>query len=75
MFLAHLSQWFMLSYYDRWIFVVRRPSCVVRRASSLIASKDISSFTTKWIWTIIGKNDPYMSLFNNCSNGFGLLYI
>ena len=55
--------------------IVGCSSCVVRRASSLIASKDISSFTTKWIWTKLGKNDSYMSLFNNCSNGFGLLYI
>ena len=28
-----------------------------------------------WISTKLGNNDPYMSLFNNCSNGYGLMHI
>ena len=28
-----------------------------------------------WIFTKLGRNDPYMSLFNICSNGYGLLHI
>ena len=50
-FLAHLSLWFMVSYCDRWMYVVRRQSCDVRRPSSTIASNDISSYTTGWILT------------------------
>ena len=49
-FLAHLSHWLMVSYYDRWMPVVRRgssvvgrPSWVVRRVSSSVASKNIPS--------------------------------
>ena len=43
-------------------------------ASSTIALKDIS-LTTGWILTKLGRNEPYMALFKNCSNGFGLLHI
>ena len=45
-----------------------------RRASSTIALKDIS-LTTGWILTKLGRNEPYMALFKNCSNGSGLLHI
>ena len=41
-FWAHLSPWLMVSYCDRWM-------SFVRRASSTIASKNISSETTDWI--------------------------
>ena len=71
-FLVHLNLWLMVSYCDRWIPGVssRRPV-----SWSTIASKDISSLTTGWIWTKLGRNDPYMALFNNCSNGSGPLHI
>ena len=36
---------------------------------------DISSLTTGWILTKLGRNDPNMTLFNNCLNGFGPLHI
>ena len=45
----------MVSYCDRWM-------SVVRRASSTIASKDIS-LTTGWIFPKLGRNDPHMALF------------
>ena len=48
--------------------IIGCPSCVVRRASSTIASKDISSKTTGWNLTKLCMNDPYMALFINCSN-------
>ena len=48
--------------------------CVVRRASSTIASKDIF-VTTGWILTKHDRNDPYIALFINCSNGSGTLHI
>ena len=35
-----------------------------------IASKDISSLTTGWIFTKLCRNDSYMTLFDNCSNSF-----
>ena len=53
--LAHLSHWLMVSYCDRWMSVVRRPS-------STIASKDIFSLTTGWNLTKLGRNYPYMYL-------------
>ena len=58
----------MVSYCDRWMSVVRRPS-------STIALKDISPLTTGWILTKLGRYDPYIALLENCSNGFGLLHI
>ena len=40
---------------------------IVSRESTTIASKDIC-----WLdFTKLGRDDPYMALFNNCSNGFG----
>ena len=30
---------------------------------------------TGWILTKLGRNDPYMTLFKNCSNGSGPLHI
>ena len=68
--LAHLSQWLMVSYCDRWMSVVCRLSCL-----QTIASKDISSKTAGWVLTKLGRNDPYLALFNNCSNGSGPLHI
>ena len=53
----------MVSYYDRWMSVVRQVLCVVRRPSSTISSKDISSLTTGWILIKLGRNDPYMDPF------------
>ena len=47
---------------------------VVHRLSSTNSSKDIS-FSTGWILTKHGRNDPYMALFNDCSNGSGPLHI
>ena len=58
----------MVSYCDHWM-------SVVRRVSSTIASKDISSYTTRWILTKLGRNDHYAALVNNCSNGSGQLHI
>ena len=40
------------------------------RPSSTIALKDFSGFFTK-----LGRNNPYMALSNNCSNGYGSLHI
>ena len=54
--------------------IIGWPSCVVSRPSSSIASKDIP-LSTGWILTKFGKNDPYIALFNNCSNVSGLLHI
>ena len=50
-------------------------SCRQLCIENTIASKDISSLTTGWILTKLGRNDPYMALFNNCSNGSGPLHI
>ena len=55
--------------------VLHRLSSVLRCVSSTIALKDISSKTTCWILTKLGRNQPYMSLFKNCSNGSGLFHI
>ena len=67
-FVAHLSHLLMVSYCDHWMSVV----C---RASSTIATKDISSQITGWILTKLGRNDPHMALFKNCSNGSGPIHI
>ena len=45
--LAHLSHRLMVSYCHQSMSGVRRPSSVVRRASSTIASNDISSKTAR----------------------------
>ena len=66
--LVYLSHWLIVSYCDHWMLVMHRPS-------STIASKDIFSLTNGWILTNLGRNDPYMALFKNCSNGSGLLHI
>ena len=55
--------------------IVGCPSSDVCRPLSTIASKDISSLTTGWILTKLGRNDPYMGLFKNCSNGPSPLHI
>ena len=55
--------------------IVGCPSLIVRRPSSTIASNDISSLTTAWILTKLGRSDPYMDFFKNCSNGSGPLHI
>ena len=73
-FLAHLSHWDMVSYYDHWMPVFRRALCVLRRPLSTISSKDIS-LTTVWILIKLGRNDPYMGLFKNCPNGSSPLHI
>ena len=31
--------------------------------------------TTGWFWTKLRRNDPFMALFNYCSNGLTLLHI
>ena len=56
--------------------IVVCPASHVRRGrpASTIASKDIS-LSTGWIWTKLGRNDSYIALLNNCSNGFGPLHI
>ena len=41
------------------------PSSAMRLVSSTIASKDISYYHTGWILTKLGRNDPYVALFNN----------
>ena len=69
-FLAHLSLWLMVGYCDRSMSGIRRG-----RQASTIASKDISSITTVWIWTKLDMNNPYIALFNNRSNGFNPLHI
>ena len=66
-FLAHLSTTcsrgaFRITWY---------PSSVVCRASSTI-SLNISSQTTRPIWTKLGKNVPWVTLFKNCSRNFDL---
>ena len=45
------------------------------RPVSTIASKDISILTTGWIWTELGRIDPFIALFDNCSNGSVPLHI
>ena len=57
----------MVSYCDR--------NMDVWCASSTIASKDIFSEKTGWILAKLGRNDTYIVLFKNCSNGFGPLHI
>ena len=57
------------------IVVVGCPSSVVCRPSSTIASNDNSSLTTGWIFTKLGRNDPFMTLSWNCSNGSSPLHI
>ena len=47
---------------------------MVCHASSTTASKDVSE-TTGWSLTKLGRNDPYMALFNKCSNDSGLFHI
>ena len=42
--------------------IVGCPSSLVRRLSSTMASKDISSLITGWILTKLGRNDPNMTL-------------
>ena len=42
--LAHLSHWDMVSYYDRWMPVVRRVLCVLRRPSSRTSPQLLSGF-------------------------------
>ena len=66
-FLAHLNLWLMMSYCDRCMSGIPRPT-------STIALKGIY-LTTGWIWTKLGRNDPYIALLNNCSNGSGPLHI
>ena len=39
--------------------IVGCPFCLVRRVSSTIALKDISSYTTGWILTKLGRNEAY----------------
>ena len=57
--------------------IVVCPASRVRRGRpmSTIASKDISSLISGLIWTKLGRMDPFIALFNNCSNGFGPLHI
>ena len=57
--------------------IVACPASHVRRGrpASTIASKDISSLATGWIWTKLGIDDPYIAFFDNCSNWFGPLHI
>ena len=45
------------------------PSCVVNNCFKVL------SYTTGWILTKLARNDPYVALFNNCSNGSGPVYI
>ena len=51
--------------------IVGCESSVVRRPSSTIALKDISSITTGWILTKLGRNEPNMAP----TLGSGLLHI
>ena len=57
--------------------IVVCPASRVRRGrpASTIASKDITCLTTGWIWTKLDRIDPYIALFDNCSNGSGPLHI
>ena len=48
--------------------IVCHAMCVVPRVSSNFDSNDISSLTTGWILTKLGRNDPYMDLFDHCLN-------
>ena len=57
-FLAHLSHWLMVSYCDRWMSVVRRPSCVVNNCFKRLLLLNYWLDLTK-----LGRNDPYMTLF------------
>ena len=50
-------------------------SVICRVSSTIVFFKDISSLTTGWILTKLGRNDPYMVLFNNCANGYGPLHV
>ena len=53
--LAHLSTKLMMSYCGQSMSVVRRASCVVRRAASTIALKAYSSYTPGSIDSILGR--------------------
>ena len=74
LFLAHLSRRLKVRYCDHSpsVVVVRlsvRPSV---RSQSL---NNISSWTSEWILTKLHRNDPWLVLFQSCSNGSGPLHI
>ena len=58
---------------DDSILIIGCVSCVVHHQQLLQRTpppKLLARFLTK-----LGSNDPYMSLFKNCSNGFGPMHI
>ena len=57
----------MVSYCDRPLSVVRRPSCVMRK---LFYLNIFSSETTHWIFTKLHRNDPWVVPYQSCSNRF-----
>ena len=63
--LAHQSRWLMVSYCDHWMSVMRH-----KQSLQMTSPKVLAGFFTK-----LGGNDPYMALFNNCTNGCGPLHI
>jgi len=69
----------MVSYCDRALSVVcRRPSCVVRRASSVVRKlfylNIFSSESTYWMLTKLHRNDPWVVPYQSCSNGYDWLH-
>jgi len=56
----------MVSYCDRALSVVRRPSTFYLNI--------FSSETTHWIWTKLHRNDPWVVPYHSCSNGSDWLH-
>ena len=69
--LAHLSRRLKVSCCDHSLSVV----VVVIRMSIRPQSLNISSLTTDWILTNLHRNDPWLVLFQSCSNGSSPLHI
>ena len=68
-FLAHLSR------SDKVIIRDLSSSVICLRRPLTVDLNDISSQTTGLILTKLGRIDPYIVLFNKCSNELGQLHI
>ena len=62
-------------YCDNLMSFLSRVTSDMRCPSSTIASNDISSKTTGLVLTKLGRSDPYMAFFQNCSDDSSPLHI